>query len=279
MLLLLLMLQDADVARLISTLARVQGISAYRLAAKCGVQKSALLRFCKGQQGGYLAVDARERVLAELGWEKDGLSPARVHKWKIADLDDAHFLFGIALQSRAKVSLLQVEGSSQIRIGAAVAGNVPIIISATYGIPPKTDDPMISKSGGSYPPAVGLFADLRVLEAVGQSPKSFFKFFRKQPVLLPGKVGTSGPDDRAFARLADLGFAVSEIDALVEDFLSMQCRVDPLAMRDRLKSQWKSQEIWNSSPDRPGFAAAMEGAVDSYLAERAARPFNYNWGS
>ena len=277
MLLLLLMHQDADVARLISALARVQGISAYRLAAKCGVQKSALLRFCKGEQGGYLSVEARERVLTELGWERDGLSPARVHTWKIADLDDAHFLFGIALQSRAKVSFLRVEGSSHLRIAVAVAGDAPIIVSTTYAIPPTMDDPMISKSAGSYPPAEGTFADLRVLETVGQSPKSFFKFFRKQPVLLPGKVGTSHPDD--LGRLTDLGFTESEIDALIEDFLSMQCRVDPLAMRERLKAQWKGQEIWRRSPDRSGLEAAMEGAVDAYLGERAARPSNYNWRS
>lgn len=279
MLLLLLMDQEADVARLISTLARVQGISAYRLAEKCGVQKSALLRFCKGQQGGYLSEEVRERVLAELGWEKEGLSPARVHTWKIADLDDAQFLFGIALQGRAKVSFLRVEGSSQLRIGVAVAGDAPIIVSATYGIPPKKDDPMISKSAGPYRPAAGLFADLRVLEAVGHTPKSFFKFFRKQPVFQPGQVGTSLPDDPALGRLANLGFEESEIDALVEDFLSMQCRVNPLAMRERLKAQWKGQEIWHSSPDRPGLAAAMEGAVDTYLGERAARPYKYNWGS
>ena len=55
--------QDAELGELISTLARLQGLSANKLAIACGVQKSALLRFCKGQQGGYLSVDARERVL------------------------------------------------------------------------------------------------------------------------------------------------------------------------------------------------------------------------
>ena len=121
--------------------------------------------------------------------------------------------------------------------------------------------------------------DLRVLEAARHSQKAFFKVFRKQPASLPAEVATSRPYAPAFERLADLGFEESEIDALVEDFLLMQCRVEPHAMRERLKKQWKRQEIWHSSPDQRGLAAAMDGAVDAYLTARAARSYKYKWGS
>jgi hypothetical protein len=199
-----------------------------------------------------------------------------VHTWKIDRLDDAQFLLGLALQGRARLSLLEARGSNSIRIAVGVVGDTPLVVFATYDVPPNTEDPIIAKSMGPYEPATGIFVDLRVLEAARQSPKSFFKIFRERPSSpsIDAKVASVLADSPALKRLADLGFEESAIDALVDDFLSMQCRVDPLSMRERLKKQWQAQ---HSSPGELCIAAAMEGAVDTYLTERAARPYAHSW--
>ena len=107
--------------------------------------------------------------------------------------------------------------------------------------------------------------------------KFFFKVFRKQPASVPVVVATSLPDSPALKRLAALGFDESEISALVEDFLSMQCRVNPLSMRERLKKQWREQEILLSSSSQVELAAALESTVNGYVTERAARACAYDW--
>ena len=272
--------QDAELGELISTMARVQGLSANRLAIACGVQKSALLRFCKGQQGGYLSVDARERVLKQLGWEKRALSRRRVHVWEFSELADAQFLFGRVLQNSAMLSFLKLRGTGDTaRVAVGVAGDAPFIAFATYQVPVATIDPMIANSAGSYRPASRKLVDTGEIELARQSPKEFFKVFGQRTGSTATKADTpiSVVESAAMQRLVDLGFAEQEIDDLAEDFLSMQCRVDPLSMRKRLKAQWQSQALFHPSSVELALEPGLDRAVETYVAEMAARPLKGHW--
>ena len=169
LMLMLLMQRDAEIGELISTMARVQGLSANKLAIASGVQKSALLRFCKGQEGGYLSVDAQERVLKQLGWEKMALSRRRVHVWQLSELADAQFVFGRALQNSAMLSFLKLRSTGDTaRVAVGVAGNAPFIAFATYELPPASIDPMIANSAGPYRRALDKLADTGEIEVARQ---------------------------------------------------------------------------------------------------------------
>ena len=270
---------DAEVGKLISTMARVRGLSANRLAATCGVQKSALLRFCKGQQGGYLSAEARERVLAELGWERGALSREQVHVWQIGALDDAKFVFGHVLQNGATLSFLKPPSpGTAARVAVGVTDEVPFIVFATYDLARDAEDPMVSNSAGPYRPAAGMLADARALEIAKQSPKAFSKVFAG-PRATVAEVATSVFETPAIKRLLDLGFAEHEINDLAEDFVSMQCRTAPASMRKRLLAQWQANEIFRSSPIELRLKPAFKSAVDIYIAEMAVRPLKCRWES
>lgn len=282
LMLLTVLRRDAELGELISTMARVQGLSANRLAIACGVQKSALLRFCKGQQGGYLSVEARERVLKHLGWEKKALSRRRVHVWQISGLADAQFVFGRVLQSSARLSFLKQRGSDDIaRVAVGVAGDVPFIAFATYELPVAAIDPMIANTAGSYLPASGKFADTGEIELARQSTKQFYDVFGEptESTCAVAETPISVVESPAMERLVDLGFAKHEIDDLAEDFLSMQCKSDPLSMRKRLKAQWQSQALLDLSSVKTALEPALDKAVDTYIADMAARPFKCHWRS
>ena len=274
--------QDAELGELISTLARLQGLSANKLAIACGVQKSALLRFCKGQQGGYLSVDARERVLKQLGWEKRALSRGRVHVWELSELADAQFLFGRVLHNSAMLSFLNLRGTGNTtRVAVGVAGDAPFVAFATYELPPAAIDPMMANSAGPYRPALGKLADAGEIELARQSPKAFFEVFGEQTASAYAVADkpASVVESPAMQNLVDLGFAVHEMNDLAEDFLSMQCRSDPLSMRTRLRAQWQSRALLHLSSVEPALEPALDKAVDTYIADMAARPFKGHWGT
>ena len=274
--------QDAELGELISTLARLQGLSANKLAIACGVQKSALLRFCKGQQGGYLSVDARERVLKQLGWEKRALSRGRVHVWELSELADAQFLFGRVLHNSAMLSFLNLRGTGNTtRVAVGVAGDAPFIAFATYELPPAAIDPMMTNSAGPYHPAFGKLSDTGEIELARQSPKAFFKVFGEQTGSAYAVADTpiSVVEWPAMQLLVDLGFAEHEMNELAEDYLSMQCRSDPLSMRKRLKAQWQSRALFRLPSVELALEPALEKAVDTYIADMAARPFKGHWGT
>ena len=282
LLLLLLTGQDAELGELISTMARVQALSANWLATACGVQKSALLRFCKGQPGGYLSVDARERVLKQLGWEKRALSRTRVHVWQLGELADAQFLFGRVLQKSAQLSFLKQRGTvDTARVAVGVAGDAPFIAFATYELSPAVVDPMIANSAGPYRPALGKLADPGDVELARQSPKAFFKVFGGQAgsVYAVAVKPLSVVESPAMRLLVDLGFAENEMNDLAEDFLSMQCRSDPLSMRTRLRAQWQSRALLHLSSVEPALEPALDKALDISIAEMTARPLKGHWGS
>ena len=280
LLLLMLMGQDAELGLLISTMSRVQGLSANWLATACGVQKSALLRFCKGQPGGYLSAEARERVLKELGWEKRALSRRRVHVWQLGELADAQFLFGRVLQNSAQLSFLKPRGTGDTaRVAVGVAGDAPFIAFATYELPPADIDPMIANSAGPYRPASGMLVDTAKIELAKQSPKAFFKVFGQQTgsTSAEADIPISVVVSPAMQRLVELGFAEHEINDLAEDFLSMQCRTDPLSMRERLKTQWQSRGPLPPSSVELALEPALDKSIETYVAEMAARPFKGHW--
>ena len=282
LMLMLAMGRDAELGELISTMARVQRLSANKLAIASGVQKSALLRFCKGQEGGYLSVDAQERVLKQLGWEKMALSRRRVHVWQFSELADTQFVFGRVLQNSAMLSFLKLRSTGDTaRVAVGVAGNAPFIAFATYELPPAAIDPMIANSAGPYRPAFDKIADTGEMEVARQSPKAFFQVFGEQTGSAYAVADTpiSVVEWPAMQLLVDLGFAEHEMNELAEDYLSMQCRSDPLSMRKRLKAQWQSRALFRLPSVELALEPALEKAVDTYIADMAARPFKGHWGT
>ena len=282
LMLMLLMQRDAEIGELISTMARVQGLSANKLAIASGVQKSALLRFCKGQEGGYLSVDAKERVLKQLGWEKMALSRRRVHVWQLSELADAQFVFGRALQNSAMLSFLKLRSTGDTaRVAVGVAGDAPFIAFATYELPTAAIDPMIENSAGPYRPALHKLADTGEMELARQSPKAFFQFFGDHTGLADAiaNARVSVVESPATQLLVDLGFTAVEMNDLAEDYLCMQCRSDPLAMRKRLKAQWQPRGLPHLSSVELALERALDKAVDTYIADMAARPYKGHWGT
>ena len=280
LMLMLAMGRDAELGELISTMARVQRLSANKLAIASGVQKSALLRFCKGQEGGYLSVDAQERVLKQLGWEKMALSRRRVHVWQFSELADTQFVFGRVLQNSAMLSFLKLRSTGDTaRVAVGVAGNAPFIAFATYELPPAAIDPMIANSAGPYRPAFDKIADTGEMEVARQSPKAFFQVFGEHTGSADAIADTSASVvESPMHLLVDLGFTAVEMNDLAEDCLSMLCRSDPLVMRKRLKAQWQSRALFHLSSVELVLEPALEKAVDTYIADMAARPYKGHWG-
>jgi hypothetical protein len=94
-------------------------------------------------------------------------------------------------------------------------------------------------------------------------------------VSAPVDIASSLSQSPAIERLVELGFREDDIDALAEDFLAMQCRIDPQGMHRRLKEQLQAQAILSKSPVELG----LDGAIDAHIEHQAAMPPNYKWVS
>lgn len=268
-LLTLLLERQAEVAKLITTLARVQMLSLSRLAINSQVQKASLLRYCKGQEGGYLSTDARDRVLKVLGWEKGGLTPCRVHVWQLNDAEDARFLLGTALERRARLTVVAQSGSTR-RLAVGVWNEVPLVIATDYAPSETNSDPLVTEVAGSFEPARSADLDARALDAARQSPKAFFRLFGPRDEL--SGIGPSADIPAGVRELLALGFSRDEINAMAEDFLSRRCRSDPSEMEARYERYFQScGSVVPSSPAPDWLKRGIKMTARNRVTELAER--------
>lgn len=278
LLLALSLARDADVATLITTLAKAQKRSIASVAAESQVQKSALLRFCNRSSGGYLSQDARDRVLSALGWSRAGPSAERVHVWRLEEVAEARFLFQRALDGQARLSEVKQHDAQQgARLFVGAAAGAPMIVSATYSEDAGVD-PLIADVGPFVPEERGQLElpALGNLAKVQESPKAFFAYFGVPSGSLGEVAKPSSAPDSPLNSLHEMGFEDDLLNALVEDFITLQCKIDPVRMRARYIKQIYGGPVL---PDtfqkslRPGVEAAAEQAID----QLARRQFALNW--
>lgn len=263
--------RQAEAAKLIATLARVQRLSLSRVAINGGVQKASLLRYCKGQEGGYLSADARDRVLKVLGWEKGGLTLRRVHVWQFTDAEDARFLLGTALERRAKVTV-SAQHESARRLAVGVWNEVPLVIAADYPPGETNSDPLVTEVAGAFEPARSDDLDARALDVARQSPKAFFKLFGPRDEVSPPEIAPPANVPAGVQELLALGFSQKEINAMAEEFLARRCRRDPNEMEARYERYFQSiGSVIPSSPTPNWLQRGLKSTARDRVAELARR--------